>query len=191
MFTLHFPDWDTELFVYLNSKHHPWLDPVMMLLSTYTAWSILCLLVVLFMIYKDRIQGKIAALYLVGGIVVNLVLNTAVKWMFMRPRPGHEEDLLAYFRQLEEAGNGYSFFSSHSSTSICLAVFTTLYFRNKLYGIAIFIWALAVAYSRIYVGKHYPLDVMLGIIFGLFTGWMAYRFYLRKVSRDERLEAQS
>ncbi|MCC8094860.1 MAG: phosphatase PAP2 family protein, partial [Tannerellaceae bacterium] len=83
---------------------------------------------------------------------------------------------------LEETWTSYSFFSGHSSNSFCLAVFTTLYFRNKIYGIAIFAWALAVAYSRIYVGKHYPLDVIVGILFGFLTGWLYYWFYKKYTS---------
>jgi len=177
MFDVSFPDWDRELFIYLNSKNVDWLDPVMVLLSTYTAWFFLCIMVIALMIYKNRKEGKIGALFLVGGLVINTISNLLIKMLFMRPRPGNEDLIREFINQLEEAGTSYSFFSGHSSNSICLAVFTTLYFRNKIYGIAIFAWAIAVAYSRIYVGKHYPLDVMVGILFGLFTGWMAYWFY--------------
>jgi len=179
MSRISFPDWDRELFVYLNSKNADWLDPVMILLSTYAAWTVLCILVIILMIYKDRLQGKIASLFLVLGIGLNLLLNTLVKLLIMRPRPGNEDLLKDIINQLEEVGRSYSFFSAHSSSSICLATFTTLYFKNKLYGIAIFAWALAVAYSRIYVGKHYPLDVVVGILFGLLVGWLAYRAYRR------------
>ncbi|MCD8264453.1 MAG: phosphatase PAP2 family protein [Tannerellaceae bacterium] len=173
------PDWDRELFVYLNSKNAGWLDPVMILLSTYTAWTVLCVLVMFLMVYKDRVQGKIAALFLVVGIGLNLLLNTFVKLLIMRPRPGNEDLLTGVINQLEAVGESYSFFSAHSLSSVCLATFTTLYFKNKLYGIAIFAWALAVAYSRIYVGKHYPLDVLVGILFGLLTGWLSYWVYRR------------
>jgi len=177
MITVSFPDWDQELFMYLNSKNTPWLDPIMILLSTYTAWFALCILIIVFMIWKKQKEGALAGFFLMCGVTMNTVLNLLVKALFMRPRPGHEETLQDLFRQLEEVGNGYSFFSAHSSNSICLAVFTTLWFRNKLYGIAIFAWALAVAYSRIYVGKHYPLDVLVGILFGLLTGWISYWLY--------------
>lgn len=190
MIQLSFPDWDRELFIYLNSKNADWLDPVMILLSTYAAWFFLCFMVILLMLYKNRQQGKTGALFLVGGLVVNTILNMLIKLVFVRPRPGHEDLLKEWINLLEDTGTSYSFFSGHSSNSICLAVFTTLYFRNKIYGIAIFAWALAVAYSRIYVGKHYPLDVIVGILFGLLTGWAAYWFYRKYTSRTVTENAQ-
>lgn len=187
MFDFDFPDWDQELFMYLNSKNTPWLDPVMMLLSTYTAWFTLCILAIIYMIYKSHKEGVKGALFLAGGLIINTVSNLVVKYMFMRPRPGQEDLLKDLIRQLEDPGSSYSFFSAHSSNSFCLAVFTTLWFKNKIYGIAIFAWALAVAYSRIYVGKHYPLDVVVGILFGLLTGYISYWLYSRYAARTALL----
>ncbi|MCD7976616.1 MAG: hypothetical protein LUG51_05480 [Tannerellaceae bacterium] len=66
MIQLSFPDWDRELFIYLNSKNADWLDPVMILLSTYAAWFFLCFMVILLMLYKNRQQGKTGALFFGG-----------------------------------------------------------------------------------------------------------------------------
>ncbi|MCD7914211.1 MAG: phosphatase PAP2 family protein [Tannerellaceae bacterium] len=137
MFDLNFPDWDKELFIYLNSKNADWLDPIMILLSTYTAWFFLCIWVILLMLYKHGQRGRTGAIFLIGGLAFNTVLNTLIKMFFMRPRPGNEDMLKDLVILLEETGTSYSFFSGHSSNSFCLAVFTTLYFRNKIYGIAI------------------------------------------------------
>jgi len=174
---MNFPEWDKELFVFLNSKNIPWLDSVMTFLSSYITWGVIALLVVLAVAFSDRKKGKVAALFLVLGVGITLLLNNIIKLIIMRPRPGHEDILKEFINQLEDVGNSYSFFSAHSSSSFCLAMFSLLYFKNKIYGIIIFAWAMAVAYSRIYVGKHYPLDVFVGILFGLLTGWLAYRIY--------------
>lgn len=172
-----FPEWDKELFIFLNSKNVPWLDSLMILLSSYTAWILVCFVIILVMVFKDRIRGKFAAMFLVLGVGANLLLNNLIKLVIMRPRPGHEDSLKDIINQLEEAGTSYSFFSAHSSSSMCIAMFSALYFKNKLYSIVAFAWAIAVAYSRIYVGKHYPLDVIVGILFGLLIGWLAYWAY--------------
>lgn len=68
MIQVSFPDWDRELFMYLNSKSVPWLDPIMILLSTYTAWFALSILVILFMIWKNRMEGIKGVLFLTGGV---------------------------------------------------------------------------------------------------------------------------
>lgn len=178
---MNFPDWDRELFVFLNSKNVPWLDGIMIFLSSHTTWAIVCLVVVIIMLFRDRINGKQASLSLIVGVAGTLLLNNIVKFIIMRPRPGHEDLLKDFINQLEEVGRSYSFFSAHSSSSFCLATFSTLYFRNKIYGIVLFAWAMAVAYSRIYVGKHYPLDILVGTLFGILMGAITYWYYNKKL----------
>lgn len=179
MLDITFPEWDKDLFVYLNGLHHPWLDPVMAFMSSYVSWILVCLSVIIYMVYKNRSHGLLASFFMLLGVGVNSLINSIVKFMIMRPRPGQEIHLQDIIRQLEDAGTSYSFFSAHSSNSICLALFVTLYFRNKYLGIVMFVWAIVVAYSRIYVGKHYPIDVVCGILFGILTGWLSYWTYRR------------
>lgn len=183
MFDITFPEWDKDLFVYLNGIHHPWLDPVMAFLSSYFSWILVCACIIIYMVYKNRTHGLRASFFMLLGVGINSLVNNIVKFIIMRPRPGHEISLQDIIRQLEDAGTSYSFFSAHSSNSICMALFVTLYFKNKYLSIIAFTWALVVAYSRIYVGKHYPLDVMIGILFGIFTGWFSYRIYCKYCER--------
>ena len=177
MLQITFPAWDRELFLYLNSKHTPWLDPIMYLVSTYTAWALVCTSIIVFMVYRDRIWGQRAAVFMLLGVAINSITNNIIKILIMRPRPSNELDLQDIIHQLGDPDNHYSFFSAHSSNSICLALFSTLYFKNKYYGIVIFAWAMTVAYSRIYVGRHYPIDIVCGILFGILTGWFSDWLY--------------
>jgi len=179
MLDITFPEWDRDLFVYLNNMHHPWLDPIMAFLSSYLAWMLVCITVIILIIYKNRYQGLAASLFMLVGLGINSLANNLIKLVIMRPRPGREESLQEIIRQLEDIGYTSSFFSAHSSNSFCMALFASFYFRNKYYSIVMFAWALIVAYSRIYVGKHYPLDVMVGIVFGLLTGWFSFWIYNR------------
>lgn len=187
MLEITFPQWDTDLFLYLNSQHQKWLDPIMYALSTYTSWFLVCLSVILYILYTNRSTGKRVVSFLLLGVVINSVVNNIIKFIVMRPRPGSNIDIQHAMRQLEDIGSTSSFFSSHSSNSICLALFSTLYFRNKYYGIVAFAWAISVAYSRIYVGKHYPLDVICGIAFGILTGTITYWLYKKYTSHKDLL----
>lgn len=185
MLQITFPQWDRDLFLYLNSKHNPLFDPIMYIVSTYTAWILICVAIMVFMIYRDRIWGQRAAVFMLLGVAMNSITNNIIKILIMRPRPSNEPDLKDIIHQLGDPDNHYSFFSAHSSNSICLALFTTLYFRNKYYGIVIFAWAMTVAYSRIYVGRHYPIDIICGILFGLLSGWFSDWLYQKY--RNKRL----
>lgn len=183
-----FPEWDKDLFLLLNSKHHPYLDFPMYAISTYLFWVLTCAALIIFMIYRNRQWGKWAALFMLLGVGVNSLVNNVLKVIVMRPRPGNNPLISDFIHQLEDSGTSYSFFSAHSSNSVCLALFTALYFRNKYYSYSVFIWAIAIAYSRIYVGKHYPLDVFVGLAFGVLTGWMSYWSYRRFYDKKSQLQ---
>lgn len=182
-----FPEWDRDLFLYLNSKHTPLLDFPMFAISSYAFWAICCVAVVVFMIYKNRAWGKWAALFMMGGVAVNSIVNNVLKVIVMRPRPGHDPIIRELMHQLEDPGTNYSFFSAHSSNSVCLALFSALYFKNKYYSFVAFLWTIFIAYSRIYVGKHYPLDVICGLLFGLLTGYLSYWTYKRFYEKRTKL----
>lgn len=183
MLQITFPQWDLDLFVYLNSKHISWLDPVMRIISSYSFWIAVCAIIIVYLVYKYKADGIAASFFLLVGVGLNSLVNNIIKIIVLRPRPGNNPDIRDIIHQLEDPGVSFSFFSAHSSNSVCLALFTSLYFRNPYYTLAAFAWALIVAYSRIYVGKHFPLDVLCGILFGLLTGWFSfwmYQYYCKK-----------
>lgn len=124
------------------------------------------------MVRRSRFWGIREIILIICTVAVNNIINTLVKVVIQRPRPCQNELLDSSIRVLENCGTNYSFFSAHSSNAFCLAVCTALFFRNKYYTILILIWAIAVAYSRIYVGKHYPLDILFGISFGIFISFV-------------------
>lgn len=179
-----FPTWDHQLFMYLNSKHTPMLDPIMLVLSSGISWLVVFCIALALLIYKNRDWGKRAVCFMIVGLVSNSLVNTIVKYIVMRPRPSNSPLIQDVVHQLSQGDNSYSFFSAHSSNSFCLAVFVALYLKNKLYGTLFIIWASVVAYSRIYLGRHYPLDVICGILFGLLTGMLAYWFYQNNVTKQ-------
>ncbi|MDR2563492.1 MAG: phosphatase PAP2 family protein [Prevotellaceae bacterium] len=174
-----FPEWDTELFLRLNGAHSDLLDPLMTLLSSSRAWIPLYLLIVFFMIRKEGWYGLICiALMLLSFGLADRLSVILFKENFQRLRPCYVEELQGIVRSLEACGGRYGFVSNHAANTFCLATFVSMLFRNRGCTLSIFIWATAVSYSRIYVGKHYPLDVICGAAFGSLCGFAGFAVYL-------------
>ena len=181
-------DWDKEVFLYINSKNVAWLDPIMLALSSFTSWIIVCALIIGFMIYKGGKWRFSAPVFMLLTIGLNSLFNNLIKLLIARPRPLHVEAWEGIIHAIEANETTFSFFSAHSSNSFSMAVFSLLFFRNKVYSCAIIIWAALVAYSRIYVGKHYPVDVMVGIAFGIMMGFLCYKVFDKYKDRKLRTD---
>jgi undecaprenyl-diphosphatase len=102
-----------------------------------------------------------------------------------RPRPCREASIAEFVRFIAPRCGRYGFFSGHSSNSMAVAVFAGLLLRpfyRKLIFFLLF-WSAMVAYSRIYVGVHYPLDIICGMAFGAFSGFMFYKMQAYLIKR--------
>ena len=170
-------DIDKESFLFLNSKHSSILDPLMLVLSSYEMWWTVFIVFGLCIWYNSKKETRVKTLLTYGGAVLFATTFTnLLKLMVQRPRPIHEENWIGVIHNIEKYSSASSFFSSHAATTFCIAIFVLLYFKNKKYlGCLALLWALGVSYSRIYVGKHYPLDVLVGILFGVLVGYAAFK----------------
>jgi undecaprenyl-diphosphatase len=179
-------EWDKEFFLFLNSKHIDWLDPAMVFFSSYLCWTLVCLLMAAVIYFRLEIWRKTTTLFFLLSVGVSALLTNIIKIIVERPRPIHNQDWTGTIHTLEKYSASSSFFSSHSATTFTMAVFFLLVFRRdtfKCYGYLAVVWAMAVAYSRIYVAKHYPLDVLCGILFGITIGIVGYKlleYYTKK-----------
>lgn len=170
--------WDEELFLFLNSKHADWLDPIMLFLSSYIDWILACLVMCFLIYYKAEVWKKTGVFFFLLSVGISALLTNLIKLVFERSRPIHNELWEGTIHAIEKYSYSFSFFSSHSSTTFTMAVFFMLFFRKKkMYGYIAILWAAVVAYSRIYVAKHYPLDVLVGILFGIIIGIFGYKIF--------------
>lgn len=170
---------DQELFLTLNSYHNPFLDFIMYWFSDRYLWFPFYGLLLVFIIWKLRKK----AIYAIVTIILTIIAadqftSRFMKPFFQRPRPCHEEHLQSIIHMVTGCGGKYGFVSSHAANSFGLAMICWLLFRKKHPWVGwIFLWAVPVSYSRIYLGVHYPSDVILGAIIGMIIAWIIYQIY--------------
>ncbi|MBT8257000.1 MAG: phosphatase PAP2 family protein [Bacteroidia bacterium] len=176
---------DKELFLYLNNLGSPaWDDFWLVVTNKFTFIPLYALL--LFLIFRK--MGLKPMLLLIVIIVIMITFTDQItnlfKYGFERPRPCQEDDLKELMRYIAERCGRYGFFSGHSSNSMAAAVFAGLllrpYYRNLIF--ILLFWSAVVAYSRIYVGVHFPLDIFFGMLFGAISGYLF--FLIQKWARN-------
>lgn len=171
---------EKDLFLLLNGVHTSYLDSVMFIISDKWPWIIFTLLF-LFLMSKGQKRGEVLLFVLGVCMVVFLadsISSGVIKELFQRYRPTHHpltKDVVKTV--LDQRGGGYGFISGHTANFIAFALFSSLVIRNRLYTVAVFITALTVSYSRIYLGMHFISDVVPSIFLGLLCGWVSYWLY--------------
>lgn len=161
---------DTQLFLFLNSLHSPFFDPVMVFITGKFSWIPFYLFLIILIIKQYKWQSVMILLFVALLITVSDQVSVkAFKYVFERPRPCHEADLQSMIHlPTGNCGGAFGFISSHAANAFALAGFLFLLLRRHFswIGIVLFSYAGIVSYSRIYLGVHYPGDVIVGGLVG-------------------------
>jgi len=170
---------DTKLFLFLNGHNTPFFDSIMWFISGKKEWIPLYLVLISWLFYRFR---KKAWIFLAMGIAVIALSDLGsvhlFKNVFLRLRPSNNPELQDVIHLVNNYHGGkYGFISSHAANTFGLAVIMSLFFRDRWFVISILVWAAIVSYSRIYLGVHYPLDVLCGAIWGSLMAGGVYFFY--------------
>lgn len=170
---------DQDLTLAINALHCPFSDGFWQFFSNREVWYVMYLAIAVFLVVRlGWKRGLTAILTAILALVACDQLANLVKHAVARPRPCHTPWMIENgLRVLEGKGSRYGFFSAHSANAFSLAVTTAAAFRldrkhrHTAYDVWIFSWAALVSASRIFVGKHYFGDVLVGIIAGLAVGF--------------------
>lgn len=179
--------YDTELFLYLNNLGNTNWDVFWLAYTTKGYWTPFYALL-LYLMFKQ--WGKKPILITIVVVTLMILFTDQItnlfKYGFERPRPCYAEALIHQMRIVKEGcGGPYGFFSGHASNAMAVAIFVGLMLikRFKYLIYLLIIWALVMGYSRIYVGVHYPLDVLCGFLFGTLSGYMFYRLNIYLINK--------
>ncbi|MFC3809986.1 phosphatase PAP2 family protein [Lacihabitans lacunae] len=171
----YFIDIDQKFFLFLNGIHSPFWDKIMLLITTSRTWIpfYLFLIYIIFKNNKVKTGLWLVVVILISVGLADFVASGIMKPFFMRLRPCYEPLVSIQMHMVKDCGGQFGFVSSHASTSFALAFsFTALIKKYRLLNVFLWIWAFIVAYSRIYVGVHYPLDIFFGAIIGCFLSYL-------------------
>ncbi len=181
-----FPDWleqlDTAGFLLINTEWtSPLLDRVLPVLRNRDTWIPFYVLLAIGLVYRFNWKGLLM-IAIIGATVglTDQVSSALLKPAFGRDRPCKVEALQDEIRVLVHCGNNKSFTSSHAANHTAMAMIMSLLFlRRKKWWIALaFIWAFSIGYAQIYVGVHYPLDILGGMLTGILIARLIFRVAL-------------
>lgn len=173
---------DTQLFTFLNGINSPFMDTVMFWISHKYTWVPLYA----FFLYLIIKTYKWKSIFIILGVVLLIFMSDKIsvffKDYFERFRPCHEPSLEGLVHIVKnKCGGKFGFVSSHAANSFALATFLSLIFKGKIkyFPIILIAWASIVAYSRVYLGVHYPGDIICGALLGTGIAFFVY-FVLKR-----------
>tara|TARA_B100001741_G_scaffold15257_1_gene11607 strand:+ start:51 stop:638 length:588 start_codon:yes stop_codon:yes gene_type:complete len=179
---------DSKLFLFLNNLGTTKFDAFWLSLSKIEANILMYLFLILLFFHIKKLSPKFLYIFYLLFIIALMITITDqganfFKDSFQRLRPCYNESISDSLRLVKEnCGGKYGFFSAHASNSFSLAIFFGLLFKNRIrYMIIItIVYASLISYSRIYLGVHFPIDIIVGSSFGIFVGFIIYSFVYLK-----------
>ena len=188
--------WDKALLVALNGSDSDFLDGIMWTITKTSTWIPLFACLFYAIVRNNKWRGT---LLLIGMIVLLVTITDQFASGFCKPffhrlRPAHSPDLASVIDLVRDYRCGScGFISSHASDTFGVATFFMLLLRSRSATALMFLYACLSSYSRIYLGVHYPLDILCGALWGVLSGvfvhwlsrWLAARLSLPPLAADE------
>ena len=180
---------DTEILLAINGWHAPWADQLMWIISAKATWIPLYLLLIGLLVWRYRkpamtnvkwLQKVPACVVMIVAIglavgAADFIASGILKDLVARPRPSRVPELEGVLHLVNGYKSGqYGFVSSHAANTMAVALLFSLIWRNKIATIGLMLWVAANCYSRMYLGVHYPTDILGGLIVGSLVAVVGY-----------------
>ncbi|MCX6304796.1 MAG: phosphatase PAP2 family protein [Bacteroidetes bacterium] len=164
---------DQGLFLFLNGLHTPFFDAIMFWGTNSLTWLPLYVLMLYLVIRRYKWQAIWIVLFAILMIIVSDQLSNFFKDFIERPRPTYEPGLKGVHTVNGYLGGQHGFYSAHASTNLAIAVYLIILLERpfRFFPMLMLIWAIFISYTRIYLGVHYPGDILAGWIAGGLIGW--------------------
>ncbi|MCD8203393.1 MAG: phosphatase PAP2 family protein [Prevotella sp.] len=182
---------DRYILAFINGSDSLFLDNLAVVLTSGLTWIPLYLSLLYVVIKNNETMRQI--MLVVGCALLCIVLSDGmadfvVKPLVARLRPTYDP-IVKYSIDIVNGirGTQYSFFSAHASNTFCIAMFFSLLIRNRKFVIAMVLWSLVNCWTRLYLGVHYPSDILVGLVWGAIVGLVVYLLYFkvyRRISSD-------
>ena len=182
-------DFDKYLLLALNGSDSIFWDGCMKVYTSISIW--IPLILVLFYILMKNNSLKDFLLLLLFVVLVVTFTDITSSWIckpfFARWRPTNDPELMYLVDVVDNIRGGkYGFTSSHAANSFGIATFLMLLVKNRALSLSLILWAALNAFTRIYLGVHYPGDILAGAFIGVTVGWGFYRLYRYIIKHQKR-----
>lgn len=176
-------DMDMQVLSIFNGSDNIMLDQMVQILTSGLTWIPLYVMLFFVVMRNNETMGQIAlvvgsAIFCVlfaDGLVDGIIKQLAERW-----RPSNDPTFKYMVQVVDDIRlKGYSFCSAHAANTMSLAVFFSLLIRSKMLTITLVIWSLINCWTRLYLGVHYPSDILCGMIIGIIVGILVYLLYYK------------
>jgi len=167
--------WDRALFLYLNGFHSPLWDYTMTLFTLTNTWLLFYGLIFFILVKKYDKKSLFIFVSLALLILCSDQLAGLLKHTIQRLRPSNDPAVNPLAHVFFNKGGEFGFVSAHAANLFAFATFSIRLFKNFQYSLFILIWASIIVYSRIYLGLHYPGDILGGAVLGVIIGTLMYK----------------
>ena len=172
---------DRYLLLSLNGSDSLFWDGCMLVYTSMAVWAPLALMMLYVLMKNNNIKDFLLLLLLIALVatLTDQISSGFCKPFFARWRPTNDPMLMYAVDVVNETRGGkYGFTSSHAANSFGIATFIMLLIRNRALSVSLMTWAAMNAFTRIYLGVHYPGDILAGTVIGVVVGWAVYRLYV-------------
>ena len=179
--------YDKEAFLALNGGKSLFWDGFMWIFTSSLIWIPLAIILLYVIIKNNRLKQTLLIIGMIALVVLlaDRISSGIMKPFFQRFRPAQDPEFMSFVDIVNGyRGGKYGFVSSHAANSFGLFTFIALLFRKKEFTLALFLWAILNCYSRVYLGVHYPGDIICGTLLGISCGltvFFIYKLICRKV----------